>query len=109
MDAKLRVYPAFYRRVRHYRDRIGVHDGRPQVAVKIHEGNSRTSLLSWKKPALFPAMPGLQCDGLKAQNMPAQGNAMGTIAPIFRALKGRPKLAKPKLVAPSIGTRRQLF
>ncbi len=28
----LRVHPAFYRRVRHYRDRIGITDGRPQVA-----------------------------------------------------------------------------
>jgi plasmid stabilization system protein ParE len=35
MAAKLRVYPAFYRRVRHYRDRIGIRDGRPQVAVKF--------------------------------------------------------------------------
>lgn len=30
---KLRVHPAFYRRIRHYRDRIGIKDGRPQVAV----------------------------------------------------------------------------
>ena len=35
MAARLFVYPAFYRRVRHYRDRIGVHDGRPQVAAKF--------------------------------------------------------------------------
>jgi plasmid stabilization system protein ParE len=35
MAAKLRVHPAFYRRVRHYRDRIGVHEGRPQVALKF--------------------------------------------------------------------------
>jgi len=35
MAAKLRVHPAFYRRVRHYRDRIGRRDGRPQVAVKF--------------------------------------------------------------------------
>ena len=35
MAAELVVHPAFYRRVRHYRDRIGVHDGRPQVAVKF--------------------------------------------------------------------------
>lgn len=35
MAAKLVVYPAFYRRVRHYRDRIGTHDGRPQVAIKF--------------------------------------------------------------------------
>jgi len=32
---KLRVHPAFYRRVRHYRDRIGVQDGRPSVAVNF--------------------------------------------------------------------------
>ena len=35
MAAKLLVHPAFYRRVRHYRDRIGIHDGRPQVAIKF--------------------------------------------------------------------------
>src|SRR6266480_5294122 len=35
MAGRLFVYPAFYRRVRHYRDRIGVHDGRPQVAAKF--------------------------------------------------------------------------
>ena len=32
---KLLVHPAFYRRVRHYRNRIGIHDGRPRVAVKF--------------------------------------------------------------------------
>ncbi len=32
---QLQVHPAFYRRVRHYRDRIGIKDGRPQVAVKF--------------------------------------------------------------------------
>jgi plasmid stabilization system protein ParE len=32
MAAKLVVHPAFYRRLRHYRDRIRLHDGRPQVA-----------------------------------------------------------------------------
>jgi hypothetical protein len=35
MAANLLVHPAFYRRVRHYRDRIGIHDGRPQVAIKL--------------------------------------------------------------------------
>src|SRR5436190_24229469 len=35
MAVKLKVHPAFYRRVRHYRDRIGIHDGRPQVAIKL--------------------------------------------------------------------------
>jgi hypothetical protein len=32
---KLLVHQAFYRRIRHYRDRIGLKDGRPQVALKI--------------------------------------------------------------------------
>ena len=32
---KLLVHPAFYRRLRHYRDRIGVKDGRPQVATRF--------------------------------------------------------------------------
>ncbi|HNQ72708.1 MAG TPA: type II toxin-antitoxin system RelE/ParE family toxin [Verrucomicrobiota bacterium] len=32
---KLQVHPAFYRRVRHYRDRIGISDGRPRVAAKF--------------------------------------------------------------------------
>ena len=35
MAAKLKVHPAFYRRVRHYRDRIGINDGRPQFAVRF--------------------------------------------------------------------------
>jgi plasmid stabilization system protein ParE len=35
MAANLLVHPAFYRRVRHYRDRIGIHDGRPQIAIKF--------------------------------------------------------------------------
>jgi len=35
MAAKLLVHPAFYRRVRHYRDRIGIHDGRPQIARRF--------------------------------------------------------------------------
>ena len=32
---KLLVYPAFHRRLRHYRDRISIRDGRPQVAAKL--------------------------------------------------------------------------
>jgi plasmid stabilization system protein ParE len=32
---QLRVHPAFYRRVRHYRDRIGITDGRAQTARKF--------------------------------------------------------------------------
>ena len=35
MAAKLHVHPAFYRRVRHYRDRISLREGRPQTAVKF--------------------------------------------------------------------------
>jgi plasmid stabilization system protein ParE len=35
MAAKLVVHPAFYRRVRHYRDRIGVQDARPQAALRF--------------------------------------------------------------------------
>ena len=35
MAVKLRVHPAFYRRVRHYRDRIAIHDARPQVAARF--------------------------------------------------------------------------
>lgn|ERR1051325_9482848 len=35
MAVNLVVHPAFYRRVRHYRDRIGIHDARPQVAIKL--------------------------------------------------------------------------
>ena len=32
---KLSIHPAFYRRLRHYRDRLGVKDGRPQVASRF--------------------------------------------------------------------------
>jgi plasmid stabilization system protein ParE len=32
---KLIVQPAFYRRLRHYRDRIRIRDARPQVAVRF--------------------------------------------------------------------------
>ena len=35
MAVNVRVHPAFYRRVRHYRDRIGIHEGRPQVATRF--------------------------------------------------------------------------
>ena len=35
MAAKLVVHPAFYRRVRRYRDRIGLHNGRPKVAARF--------------------------------------------------------------------------
>lgn len=35
MAARLVVHPAFYRRIRHYRDRIGVQDGRPKTASRF--------------------------------------------------------------------------
>src|SRR6266513_1585296 len=35
MAAKLLVHREFYRRVRHYRDRLRIHDGRPQIAIKF--------------------------------------------------------------------------
>ena len=35
MAARLLIHPAFYRRVRHYRDRIGVQDARPQTAFRF--------------------------------------------------------------------------
>ena len=50
MAAKLFVHPAFYRRVRHYRDRIGVHDGRPQVAVKFVEATQQLVLQLLQNP-----------------------------------------------------------
>jgi plasmid stabilization system protein ParE len=50
MAAKLRVYPAFYRRVRHYRDRIGIHDGRPQVATKFVRAAHDLVLLLLENP-----------------------------------------------------------
>lgn len=33
MASKLRIHPAYYRRLRHYRDRIRDQEGRPQVAT----------------------------------------------------------------------------
>jgi len=41
MAAKLHVHPAFYRRVRHYRDRIGKQDGRPQVARRFVQATQK--------------------------------------------------------------------
>jgi plasmid stabilization system protein ParE len=35
------VHPAFYRRLRHYRDRIGVKEGRPQVAARLVKATQR--------------------------------------------------------------------
>jgi plasmid stabilization system protein ParE len=44
----LLVHPAFYRRMRHYRDRIGIKDGRPQVAIRFVQAtqNLVTQLLN---------------------------------------------------------------
>ena len=50
MAAKLVVHPAFYRRVRHYRDRIGLHDGRPQVARKFALTAQDLVLQLWNNP-----------------------------------------------------------
>jgi plasmid stabilization system protein ParE len=50
MAINLRVHPAFYRRVRHYRDRIGVHDGRPQVAAKFAQAAQDAVLQLLKNP-----------------------------------------------------------
>ena len=50
MVAKLQVHPAFYQRVRHYRDRIGIHDERPQVAVKFVKAAEESVLLLLHNP-----------------------------------------------------------
>ncbi len=50
MAVKLKVHPAFYRRVRHYRDRIGIHDGRPQVALKFVRAVQELMLRLLQKP-----------------------------------------------------------
>ena len=50
MAAKLVVHPAFYRRVRHYRERIGRHDGRPQVASRLVRATEETVLSLLNNP-----------------------------------------------------------
>lgn len=35
MAARLVVHPGFFRRVRHYRDRIGVQEARPRTALRF--------------------------------------------------------------------------
>jgi plasmid stabilization system protein ParE len=50
MAAKLFVHPAFYRRVRHYQDRIGNGDGRPHVAAKFVEAAEATVLRLLENP-----------------------------------------------------------
>ena len=50
MAAKLVVHPAFYRRVRHYRDRIGIGDGGPQVARKFALAAQDLVLQLWNNP-----------------------------------------------------------
>ncbi len=47
---KLRVHPAFFRRIRHYRDRIGIKDGRPQVAVKLVRATQELVVQLLKNP-----------------------------------------------------------
>jgi hypothetical protein len=47
---KLLVHPAFYRRVRHYRDRIGIHDGRPHVAIKFVRATEELVLQLLRNP-----------------------------------------------------------
>src|SRR5262249_4902762 len=49
MGAELRVHPAFYRRVRHYRDRIHA-DGRPQVAANFVKAVEELVLLLLESP-----------------------------------------------------------
>ena len=50
MAAKILVHPAFYRRVRHYRDRIGIREGRPQVALKFARAARETVLRLLENP-----------------------------------------------------------
>src|SRR5689334_4377150 len=50
MAVKLRVHPAFYQRVRHYHDRIGIHEGRPQVAAKFAKAAEQIVLRLVKNP-----------------------------------------------------------
>jgi len=38
---QLFVHPAFYRRLRHYRDRMRFQDGRPQVAIRFVKATQR--------------------------------------------------------------------
>jgi len=49
MAVKLVVHPAFYRRMRHYRDRIN-REGRPQVAVKLVKCVEASVLQLMKNP-----------------------------------------------------------
>lgn len=50
MAAKLIVHQAFYRRVRQYRDRIKIHDGRPQVAVRFVQATEELVLSLMQNP-----------------------------------------------------------
>jgi plasmid stabilization system protein ParE len=50
MAAKLHVHHAFYRRVRHYRDRIGIHDNRPQAAAKFVKAAEESVLRVLENP-----------------------------------------------------------
>jgi plasmid stabilization system protein ParE len=50
MANNLVVHPAFYRRVRHYRDRIALHDGRPRTAEKFVLASRNSVLQLLKNP-----------------------------------------------------------
>lgn len=50
MAAELAVHPAFYRRVRHYRDRIGNRDGRPQAAARFVKAAQKLALQLLQNP-----------------------------------------------------------
>jgi plasmid stabilization system protein ParE len=50
MAVKLLVHPAFYRRVRHSRDRIGIRDGRPRIAVKFARAAQESVLRLLQNP-----------------------------------------------------------
>ena len=55
---RLSVHPAFYRRVRHYRDRISIKDGRPQVAVRFVRATQELVVQLLKNPG--PALSQIQ-------------------------------------------------
>lgn len=50
MASKLHVHPAYYRRMRHYRDRIGVREGRPQVARRFVRATAALVVLLLRNP-----------------------------------------------------------
>jgi hypothetical protein len=52
---KLLVHPAFYRRVRHYRDRIADHDGRPKVSARFVKAAQTLVEQLLENPAAWPS------------------------------------------------------